>query len=196
MTDPRTGIRHLTATRACARQPQTIGAIDPQELAALQCVFFDCDGVMTDGRVWVDASGNETKAFSVIDGHGVAMLRQSGVMVAMVTRSPAGISTARAQKLRFDVVRTSILDKATAVAEVIAEHNLDPARCAFMGDDLPDLEAFAVVGLQIAPPTARPEVLNQARATTTALAGNGAVREVCDAIAVARARLADHLPSI
>ncbi len=189
MTDPRTGIRHLTATRACARQPQTIGAIDPQELAALQCVFFDCDGVMTDGRVWVDASGHETKAFSVIDGHGVWMLRGAGVKVGLITRDRSGIPAVRARKLQFDVIHGSIDDKGSCVRAILVELGLSRADVGYMGDDIPDLGAFEEVGLRLAPYTARPEVIAASDGVTVAPGGQGAVREVCDAI-IAALRLA------
>ncbi len=181
-----TGYEALTAPQPHKVQTPNIHDLPPQKLANITLVFFDCDGVLTDGRVWVDAQGNETKAFSVVDGHGIAMLRESGVKVGMITRSPSGISTARAQKLNFDLVHTSVANKAARLLQICQTSQLDPMQCAYMGDDLPDLSAFAQVGLRIAPGSARPQVQAAADALTHAPGGNGAVREVCDAIVHAR----------
>lgn len=182
-----TGLEHLSYNDAPETvAPVEVGLLDPERLNRLALIFFDCDGVMTDGRVWVDAEGNEEKAFSVIDGHGIAMLREVGVKVGMITRSPRGIPTARARKLLFDIVHTGIQDKGAEVARLREELALDRDQIAFMGDDLPDLSAFAQVGLTIAPSNARPQVKAKATATTRAHGGHGAVREVCDAIIKAR----------
>ncbi len=179
-----TGLEHLGT--GSSRTPPRLGSIDPARLRAVKIIFFDCDGVMTDGRVWVDAHGNENKAFSVIDGHGVAMLREAGVQVGMITRSPAGISNARASKLEFDLVRTGVLDKVIGLREALEELSLDPQVAAFMGDDLPDIGPMREAGLSITVPTARPEVLGIADAITQAAPGSGAVREVCDLLIIAR----------
>ncbi len=185
MNRDHTGAEHLLALDLPVA-PAEIGQLATVRLASISLIFFDCDGVLTDGRIWVDAQGNESKAFSVVDGHGVAMLREAGVLVGLITRSPEGIPTARARKLRFDLIRTGVMDKAAAVRDILAERGIPAAEVAFMGDDLPDLAAFDLVGLTIAPPTARPQVLARAQATTRALPGHGAVREVCDALIVAR----------
>jgi 3-deoxy-D-manno-octulosonate 8-phosphate phosphatase (KDO 8-P phosphatase) len=161
--------------------------LDPERLAQIDLVILDCDGVLTDGRVWVDASGNETKAFSVIDGQGLVMVREEGVRLAMVTTDRSGIPLARATKLGFEFIRTHIEDKRTTVRQILAESGVSPERAIFMGDDLPDLPAFEEVGLAVAPSTARPEVVAAAEAVTVGEAGAGAVRELCDAIRAARA---------
>jgi 3-deoxy-D-manno-octulosonate 8-phosphate phosphatase (KDO 8-P phosphatase) len=179
-----TGLEHLRT--GSSRTPPKLESIDPSRLRAIKVIFFDCDGVMTDGRVWVDAQGNETKAFSVIDGHGVAMLREAGVQVGMITRSPAGVSNARAKKLKFDLVRTGVLDKVTGLREALKELSLDAQVAAFMGDDLPDIGPMREAALSITVPTARPEVLDIADAMTHAAPGSGAVREVCDLLITAR----------
>jgi 3-deoxy-D-manno-octulosonate 8-phosphate phosphatase (KDO 8-P phosphatase) len=180
-----TGSEHLGVTTR-ARRPQPIAEIDWDRLRAIRILILDCDGVMTDGRVWVSPDGTEQKAFSVVDGHGIAMLRESGVLVGMMTRSPAGIPNARAKKLCFDIVHTGVMDKAAGIVDALDAVGIDGSLAAYMGDDLPDIGAMRQVGVSITVPTGRPEVLNTADAVTTAQAGAGAVREVCDAIIRAR----------
>ncbi len=180
-----TGVEHLGQYRA-GRVPRPIREVERATLAQLDVIFLDCDGVMTDARVWVSPDGVEHKSFSVVDGHGIAMLRESGVRVAMLTRSPAGIPNARARKLNFDAVHTGVLDKAAGLRDALSILGVDAARAAYMGDDLPDVGAMRIAGFSITVPTGRPEVLNIADAVTSAHAGSGAVREVCDAIILAR----------
>ena len=110
----------------------------------------------------------------------------------MLTRSPQGIATARASKLAFDVVRTSIDLKGRELLDVLADLRTPAEAVAYMGDDLPDIEAFQIVGLKLAPSTARPEIISMADAVTREPGGHGAVRAVCDAII--RARLATMKP--
>ena len=163
-----------------------LGELSEARLRRLKLMIFDCDGVMTDGRVWVDASGTETKAFSVIDGHGIWLLRGSGVKVGMITRDRSGIPAVRAEKLKFDIIHSAIEDKGSCARRLMATHGLNPEEVGYMGDDLPDLEAFVEVGLKLAPASARPEVVEAADAVTKADGGHGAVREVCDVIIAAR----------
>ena len=167
-------------------RPIPLSRLDLRRLAAVELIFLDCDGVLTDGRVWVDSKGNETKAFSVIDGHGLWMIKDAGVRLALVTRDRSGIPRARASKLRFDFIETGVDDKARRVAAILGEVGLAADEAAYIGDDVPDLEAFELVGLTIAPSTARPEIVAVADVITAAPGGAGAVREVCDAILRAR----------
>ena len=148
---------------------------------------LDVDGVLTDGRVLLGADGVERKLFSVIDGHGLFMLRDAGVELAIITREASGIARTRATKLRIRC-HEGVMKKGPVLRALREELGLRKAEVAFMGDDLPDLEAFAEAGLRITVPTARPQVLRAATWVTRAPAGNGAVREVCDALLKARAR--------
>jgi 3-deoxy-D-manno-octulosonate 8-phosphate phosphatase (KDO 8-P phosphatase) len=148
---------------------------------------LDVDGVLTDGRVLLSPDGVEQKTFSVIDGHGIVMLREAGVDVCLVTREASGIAAARARKLRIRCIE-GVLQKGAVVRELRDELRVARSDAAFMGDDLPDLDAFEEVGLRISVPGARPEVRRAAHWSTRAPGGHGAVREVCDALLAARNR--------
>lgn len=158
-------------------------------LAKLRLLALDVDGILTDGKVLLGADGVERKSFSVIDGHGIVMLREAGVEVAIITREQTGIARARAQKLKLRC-HEGVLDKGPVLRALREELGFKKAEVAFMGDDLPDLAAFAEAGVCITVPTARPEVRRAADWITRAPAGNGAVREVCDRILAARLRKA------
>jgi 3-deoxy-D-manno-octulosonate 8-phosphate phosphatase (KDO 8-P phosphatase) len=161
--------------------------IAPSRLARIELLALDVDGVLTDGRVLVGADGVERKLFSVIDGHGIVLVREAGVEVALVTRESSGIALARARKLGVRCVEGA-MDKRAVLRELREELGLSRPEVAYVGDDLPDLEAFAEAGVRIAVATARPEVRRSADWVTRAPGGGGAVREVCDRLLDARAR--------
>lgn len=163
----------------------------PRGLERIRLLALDVDGVLTDGRVLLGADGVERKLFSVIDGHGLFMLRDAGMELAIITREASGIARVRAQKLKLRC-HEGVMEKGVVLRALREDLNLTREQVAFMGDDLPDLEAFGEAGVRITVPTARPQVLRAATWVTRAPAGNGAVREVCDALLEARARAASN----
>ncbi len=182
------GAHHLLAPTPSPPPPPLVEALPPPRLAAVRLLLLDGDGVLTDGRLWVDPDGREQRCFHVFDGHGVSLLHALGLRVGLATLAPENATSARARKLRLDPLLLALTDKGQAVADLLAQESYAPHEVAFVGDDLPDLAAFDHVGLPIAPPNARPELLARAHATTRACGGAGAVREVCEALA--RAHLA------
>lgn len=156
------------------------------DLAAIALLVIDCDGVLTDGQVLVDPDGVEVKRFSLRDGHGLALAREAGIGIAILTRNPSESLAARARKLGIDEVIASH-DKGSAIREICARRGISPAHTAFIGDDVFDLPAMAEVGLAIAVADAHPRVLAHADWVTRAAGGQGAVREIVDLLLAHRA---------
>lgn len=165
--------------------PPLIHDLPAARLAAIRLFAFDCDGVLTDGRVQVSEDGAQAKTFSVVDGYGLTLLRERGFHLALITRDPSPIPRHRAQRLQIPHIFSNVMEKGTCLRELADRLGLPPEAIAYMGDDLPDLPAFEAAGLTVAPPNARRAVLQRADATTEALPGFGAVREVCDALLAA-----------
>ena len=161
------------------KQPAEIVA---KKMAQLKCILFDVDGVFTDGTILRDGDGNEQRRFSVIDGHGIALLRDSGLIVGIVSREPSAITKARMEKLNMDEVHVGAKDKSEVLRVIKSRRGLANDEIAFMGDDVPDLLAFDEVGLRLAPSNAQPKVRNVAHWVSLKSGGNGAVREACEVI--------------
>lgn len=155
-------------------------------LAGLSAVLFDVDGVLTDGTVLRTEDGQEARRFSVVDGHGLAMLREAGLVVGVISRENSSITRARMEKLRLDEIHVGAMDKAEVLREVIGRRGLNPASVAFVGDDLPDLAAFSEAGLAMAPANAHPAVQAAADVALLGRGGEGAVREACEVILAAK----------
>jgi len=151
----------------------------------------DVDGVLTDGRIYVDDHGHETKAFSALDGVGIGLLQRAGITVAWITGSSAPAVTHRARRLNVSHVVLGAAEKHAPWDALRRQLALEAAECAHIGDDLPDLPIFHACGFAVTVPHAPPAVREHAQFVTARDGGAGAVRELADLILAAQGRHAD-----
>jgi 3-deoxy-D-manno-octulosonate 8-phosphate phosphatase (KDO 8-P phosphatase) len=151
-------------------------------LARVRLLVLDVDGVLTDGTVLLDAEGRESKAFSVRDGAGIALLRRAGVEVALLSGREAACVAHRARELGIRECEQGVREKVAAFERLAARLGVAPEECAFVGDDMIDLPLMRRVGVAAAPADAAEEARRAARLVTAAPGGRGAVREVAEAI--------------
>ncbi|GEL95191.1 acylneuraminate cytidylyltransferase [Cellulomonas composti] len=167
-----------------AAQQQTATGVEPIDVDAL---VTDFDGVHTDDRALVDRDGHEHVRVSRADGMGVKHLRRAGVPMLILSTETDPVVSARARKLGVECLQ-SVEDKAAALRGWLDAHGLDPSRVAYVGNDVNDLPALALVGWPVAVADARPQVRAVARIVLDAPGGAGAVREVADRILASRDR--------
>jgi len=160
-----------------------------QRAKGLKLMIFDVDGVMTDGTLYYSERGEELKAFNIQDGHGIKMLRQYGVEVALITARKSRAVELRAANLGLTHLYQGVEDKRAAYAALLAQLGLAPEQSGCMGDDLLDLPLLTRCGFAATVPAA-PEALKlRAHYVTRAQGGRGAVREVCEFILGAQGSL-------
>lgn len=163
----------------------------------IRLMAFDVDGVMTDGGLYLSDSGEEFKRFNTLDGHGLKMLRASGVDVAIITGRTSRCVTARAQNLGIEHVFQGVENKLDAMVGLLNLLKLSRDAAAYMGDDVVDLTVMRHVGLSISVPEAPRLVREHADYVTQCRGGHGAVREACELIMLAQgtldAQLAQYL---
>ncbi|HEY0332476.1 MAG TPA: HAD hydrolase family protein [Stenotrophomonas sp.] len=161
----------------------------PQDVVAraarIRLACFDVDGTLTDGRLFYDHAGNESKAFSVLDGQGMKQLQRAGIEVAMITARASLSAEQRGRDLGIEV-QIGVGHKGQALRALCERHGLTTDEVAFMGDDLPDLSALAIAGLAVAPANAHPWTAERVHWMTKARGGDGAVRELCDVLLAAQ----------
>jgi 3-deoxy-D-manno-octulosonate 8-phosphate phosphatase (KDO 8-P phosphatase) len=148
----------------------------------LKLLILDVDGVLTDGRLFFDNEGNEYKCFHARDGHGIKLLRQTGVEVAVISGRQSQSVALRMKMLGVENVYQGYEDKRGALADVLEKCGVAPEQAAYIGDDLLDLPVMGAVGLAIAVNDANFAVKDRADWCTSLPGGLGAVREVCDLI--------------
>jgi 3-deoxy-D-manno-octulosonate 8-phosphate phosphatase (KDO 8-P phosphatase) len=159
----------------------------------LKLLILDVDGVLTDGKLFFDNQGNEYKSFHARDGHGIKLLRQSGVEVAVISGRKSNSVALRMKNLGIEHVYQGHENKRDAFNEIIEKLGITPEQAAHVGDDLLDLPIMIRVGLAIAVADANFAVKQHADWCTTLSGGQGAVREVCDFIMQAQGRFDEVL---
>jgi len=167
-----------------------------KELAEnIKLVILDIDGVMTDGSLFYDNSGQEYKAFNSKDGHGIRMLQDAGINIALITGRTSELVLHRAENLKISpaLIYQGYRDKRPAFRELLKKTELDPKNIAYVGDDVVDLPIMTKVGFAIAVGDAHHFVRKHAHWTTKNIGGKGAVREVCEMLLDSRGKLDEAL---
>lgn len=152
----------------------------PDRAKSIRLIVFDVDGIMTDGGLYLSDSGEEFKRFNSLDGHGLKMLRASGVEAAIITGRTSRCVELRAQNLGIPHLYQGVENKLAAMRTLLAKLALDFESAAFMGDDVVDLPVMRRVALSASVPEAPQIVRDHAHYVTRRNGGYGAVREVCE----------------
>lgn len=152
----------------------------------IKLLLLDCDGVLTDGRLYFSAEGEELKVFDVQDGHGIVSWIRTGRHIGIISGRSSPIVNRRAAELGIQFVRQGVSDKLASAREIWDETGIKPSETVFVGDDLPDLELMGACALGIAVANAVDPVKDSADCVTLRTGGRGAVREVTDMLMTAR----------
>lgn len=148
----------------------------------VRLLVLDVDGVLTDGRLYFSARGEEQKSFHVRDGAGMVHLLRAGLQIAVISGRQSRAVERRMNELGVTWIRQGITDKLSALRELLDILGLGVHQVASMGDDVADLPVFEAVRLAVAVADAHPSVKSRAHFITQAAGGTGAVREMCDLI--------------
>jgi len=154
----------------------------------IKLLLMDCDGVLTDGRLWLLENGDEQKTFHARDGQGISLFHRAGLKTAIISGRTSSAVERRAQDLGMSYVRQYAKDKIKAFDEIMAEAGVSIDECAYIGDDLADIPVMLRVELAVAVADAVVEAKQAAHYVTELRGGHGAVREVTDLILKAQGR--------
>ncbi len=151
-----------------------------QRARRVKLIAFDVDGVMTDGTLYLADDGQEYKGFNSLDGHGLKMLKGSGVELAIITGRTSRVVEHRAANLGISHLYQGAHDKLAIYQRLLDKLDLLPEDTAYMGDDVVDLPVMRRAGLAITVPAAPDLVKAHSHYVTSREAGRGAVREACE----------------
>ena len=161
----------------------------------IRLIIFDVDGVLTDGSLYIGDDGQEYKAFHSKDGHGMVMLQQTGVQIAIITGRTSEVVRIRMTSLGIEHVYQGKRDKLPAYEELKQATGLHDGQIAYVGDDVVDLPVMTRVGLAIAVQDAHALAKQHAHWVTPSGGGRGAAREACELIMDAQGKLQNLLDS-
>ena len=156
--------------------------------ARIKLLLMDCDGVMTDGRVWLFENGEEQKGFHTRDGLGIELLHRAGLKSGIISGRTSAAVKKRAAGLGMSYVIQGCEDKQKVFAETLDHAGVENLEVAFIGDDLNDVPLMLQSGLGVAVADAAVETREHAHYVTNAAGGFGAVREVIELILKAQGR--------
>ncbi len=155
-------------------------------MTGIKAIALDVDGVLTDGGVWWGPDGEEWKRFCFADIMGVSRARKAGIVVALISGEDSPLVDRFATKLGITDVEKGCKDKASALQRFASKTGFELTEICFMGDDVNDIAAMNLAGLAAAPANAQPVVLRCAAFVAASSGGNGAVRELVEALLAVR----------
>lgn len=153
-----------------------------KKAAQIALMGFDVDGVLTDGTLYFTSAGDEMKAFSSLDGHGLRLLQRFGIEVAIISGRSSRALALRAENLGISSLHMGVEDKRALMRQLVAGRGLDMGQAGYMGDDIVDLPILRACGFSATAADSHAEVIRRVDYVTGAGGGRGAVREVCDFI--------------
>jgi 3-deoxy-D-manno-octulosonate 8-phosphate phosphatase (KDO 8-P phosphatase) len=162
----------------------------------IRVVFFDVDGVLTDGGLYFSESGETLKRFSVLDGQGLKLLQKAGITPVVITGRDSAPLRLRMKALGISHARYGTEDKRPAAEAFLQELGLDWSQAAAMGDDWPDLPVLQRVAFACAPANGHAQAKALAHHVTSERGGEGAARALCDLLLVAGGHYAKLLAQV
>ncbi|BBP45297.1 3-deoxy-D-manno-octulosonate 8-phosphate phosphatase [Thiosulfatimonas sediminis] len=159
----------------------------------IKFLILDVDGVLTDNRLYYSDSGEELKAFYTRDGHGMVMLKKSGVDIGIITGRTSKLVAKRCQDLKINHLYMGVPDKLPSFLELLATLKLAPEQIAYIGDDILDLPILKRIGFSITPADGEAEVKSRVDYVSNYIGGQGVVREVCEIIMRSQGTFQQHM---
>jgi 3-deoxy-D-manno-octulosonate 8-phosphate phosphatase (KDO 8-P phosphatase) len=153
-----------------------------KKASLVKAIFFDVDGVLTDGRIIYDDSGREIKSFSVKDGLIISYLKKAGIITGAISGRDSPAVARRCAELKIDFCHQGIVDKANAFEKLVKHYKLKHKEVAFIGDDLNDLPILRLAGFAVCPSDTYDYIKDNCDFVTSAKGGNGVLREVADLV--------------
>ena len=146
----------------------------------IKMFLTDCDGCLTDGGMYYSEKGDEIKKFSTLDGVGLRLLQEKGILTGIITGEKRELNHRRSQKLKVDIYKEDIQNKLQTVRQLCNEYNIDLKNVAYVGDDINDIDVIKAVGFGCSVANGIEEVKREAVYITKKMGGSGAIREIAD----------------
>ena len=147
----------------------------------IKLIALDADGTLTDGGIYLTASGEEFKKFNARDGLAMSRLNRNGLRIAILSHSKnTAIIQKRAEMLGLETWYAGQEKKSLILRGWMAEFGIEAENILYLGDDLNDLDAFQLAGAAVCPSDADPLIKQHAHHILDATGGNACFRELAD----------------
>lgn len=159
-----------------------------KKASQIKAIFFDVDGVLTDGSIIYDDTGRELKMFNVKDGQIVSYLRKNNIITGAISGRESPAVARRCAELKVDFCHQGILDKADVFEKLVKHYQLKHKQVIFIGDDINDIPVFERAGFSVCPADAPDYVKDRVDMVTRVKGGKGVLREVADLVLMAQGK--------
>ena len=150
-------------------------------LTNIKLIVYDFDGVMTNNKVYIDQHGNEMVQVNRADGLGVAKIKKMGIKQIIMSTEVNPVVTKRANKLDIPCLQ-GIANKKYALTEYCQKNDIDLKNVAYLGNDINDKDAMAIVGFTFCPADAHETIKEISDHVFKRNGGDGVIRELLDLI--------------
>ena len=153
-----------------------------KRLKNIKLFATDCDGCLTDGKLYIGENGEQFKVFSVKDGQGIRLLQSHDIIPAIITTRTSPVLARRAKELDVTELYQKVRRKETVLAELAEKYNISFEEIAYLGDDLNDLRAIQMAGISFAPADCARQIRSEVDIVLRTAGGDGALREAVEMI--------------
>ena len=167
-----------------------------EDIALVEAIVLDVDGVMTDGGIIPTPDGDFIRRYDAKDGYAIASALREGLKVCVISGGRGRMLEHRLTMLGVSRMYLNCMDKVAAITEFMAENGLSREQVLYMGDDIPDLECMRVVGMPVCPSDAAMEVVEASRYVSEFVGGHGAVRDIIEQVMRAKGIWAKNLKGV
>ena len=167
-----------------------------EDIARVEAIVLDVDGVMTDGGIIPTPDGDFIRRYNAKDGYAIASAIREGLRICIISGGRGRMLENRLQMLGVTRYYLNCMDKVTAIREFATDHNIDLENVIYMGDDIPDLECMRLVGVPVCPSDAAMEVVEASRYISEFNGGHGAVRDIIEQVMRAKGVWAKNLKGV
>ena len=167
-----------------------------EDIAMVEAIVLDVDGVMTDGGIIPTPDGDFIRRYNAKDGYAIAAAIREGMKICIISGGRGRMLENRLQMLGVTRYYLNCMDKVTAIREFTADYNIDLEDVIYMGDDIPDLECMRLVGVPVCPADAAMEVVEASRYISEFNGGHGAVRDIIEQVMRAKGVWAKNLKGV
>ncbi len=167
-----------------------------EDIARVEAIVLDVDGVMTDGGIIPTPDGDFIRRYNAKDGYAIASAIREGLKICIISGGRGRMLENRLQMLGVTRYYLNCMDKVAAIREFVADYNIDLENVIYMGDDIPDLECMRLVGVPVCPSDAAMEVVEASRYISEYNGGHGAVRDIIEQVMRAKGVWAKNLKGV
>ena len=167
-----------------------------EDVARVEAIVLDVDGVMTDGGIIPTPDGDFIRRYNAKDGYAIASAIREGLKICIISGGRGRMLENRLKMLGVTRYYLNCMDKVTAIREFATDHNVDLENVIYMGDDIPDLECMRLVGVPVCPSDAAMEVVEASRYVSEYNGGHGAVRDIVEQVMRAKGVWAKNLKGV